>query len=186
MTDVTDRPTDLDRPRRRSRTLAVALIALAVIVVLVVVVAVVVTDGDETGSELPEEAAQVLDDYRNAWVNQDVDAFWASITDDFFAREYPYWPGRQILFKEFLSEPGPSDIAREIEFRAPRELIEVRDVIVWGDGPWIVTAHEVWNRQWTGIRSRWEGNVTRVIVERDGSMKIASVLAAGSLAEAEN
>lgn len=186
MTDVTDRPTDLDQPRRRNWVLTFAAIALGV-VVLVVVAALIVNDGGDTGSELPEEAAQLLDDYRDAFVNQDVETFYASITDDFFFREYYYGAATQTLWTDWVVEASgtPSEAARDMEFDDPIELIEVRDVVVSGDGPWVVTANEIWERE-GGIRFRWDGNFTRVIVEDAETMKIASVLFAGTITEAEN
>jgi hypothetical protein len=185
MTDATDRPTDLDRPRGRNRVPTVALIALGV-VVLVVLAVVIVNNRDDTGSELPEEAAQLLDDYRDAWVNQDVETFYASITDDFFGREYFYGTDTHTLWKDWVDEAGTaSGAARKLEFDDPLDLIEVRDVVVAGDGPWIVTAHEIWERG-NDFRFRWDGNFTRVIVQDAGAMKIASVLFAGTITEAEN
>ena len=146
-----------------------AAIALGV-VVLVVVAAPIVNDGGDTGSELPEEAAQLLDDYRDALVNQDVETFYASITDDFFFREYYYGAATHTLWTDWVVEASgtPSEAARDMEFDDPIELIEVRDVVVSGDGPWVVTANEIWERE-GGIRFRWDGNFTRVDRRRRGN-----------------
>jgi hypothetical protein len=118
---------------------------MAAVIVLVVASALIVNDRAETGSELPEEAVQLLDDYRDSWMNQDVEAFYASITDDFFFREYYYGTNTHTLWKDWVVEGGgtPSAAANTLEFKDPIELIDVRKVVVSGDGPWIVTANEI-------------------------------------------
>ena len=145
-------------------------------------------DSDDTGSELPEEAAQLLDDYRNSWVNQDVDAFYAYTTEDFFFREYYYGTESHALWKDWVveREGTPSKAANAMEFGDPIELIEVRDVVVSGDGPWTVTANEIWEEDHGSYAFRWDGNFTRTIVDDAGTMKIASAIFAGGITEVEN
>jgi hypothetical protein len=65
------------------------------------------------------------------------------------------------------------------------EAVRVRICGSLVDGPWVVTANEIWERE-GGIRFHWDGNFTYVIVEEAGTMKIASVLFAGTITEAEN
>ena len=171
----------------RSRLVALAG-SLLVAVVIMLAATVVSGCGGDSGSELPESAQAVLDDYRAAFPSQDVETFYASITDDWFIREYYYGTNTHTLWEDWVVEGGgtPSAIANGIEFGDPVELIEVRDVVVSGDGPWIVTANEIWEEDKGSYRFRWDGNFTRVIVEDAGTMKIASVLFAGGIAEVEN
>lgn len=159
----------------------IALIVLAVVVV--VLAGMIVNDRAGSGSNLPEGAARVIDDYRDAFVNQDVDAFWAVITDDYFSREYYYGANSHTLWKDWVEETGPESNAFAIEFKDPVELLEIRDVLVSGDGPWIVSANEIWQ---SANGFRWDGTFTRVVVDQAGTMKIANDIFAGIISEVEN
>ena len=48
------------------------------------------------------------------------------------------------------------------------------------DGPWVATAIEIWESA-NGVRYRWDGTLTRGIVEDARTMNIASAVFAGSI-----
>jgi hypothetical protein len=80
---------------------------------------------------------------------------------------------------------GPRNWEQEratlIEFKNPAVPEQVGDNLVVGDGPWVVSVNE----NWMETELRFDGTATYVIVEQDGTMKIASHYWTGTASQPE-
>jgi hypothetical protein len=136
----------------------------------------------DSGSELPADVAQVVEDYINALTAPDVDAWRATITDDFVNRRGVYSPGTQIRWERDSYEEAADGYAFRIEFYGCcLEYEQLGDPFVTGAGPWYVTIRQRWIAPPEPDRIVWEGNVTYVVVERDGVMKVAAEYFVGTM-----
>jgi len=137
----------------------------------------------ESGSELPAEVEQVIQDNQQAFVDQDPDAFYATVTDDFFYRNYVFGSETQTLWTDWLyEEDRPNETALRIEFGDKVVPTSGEERIVTGDGPWFVSMSQSWDSEIV----EWDGNVTYVVVDRDGMMKVASVYYVGTAKEPQS
>jgi hypothetical protein len=125
----------------------------------------------DSGSELPADAEQVIRDNIQAYADQDVDAWYATVTDDYFYRRYIYGFETQTLWPDWvLEEDAGNETAKRLEFFDRAVGTPGEEWIVTGDGPWFVSM----SQSWIDEDYQWEGNNTYVVVDRDGTMKIAS------------
>lgn len=134
----------------------------------------------DSASEVPAEVEQVIRDNMQAFVDQDVDAFYATVTDDYFLRQYIYGAEKQTLWTDWLyEEDRANETALRIEFGDKVVPTPGGEWIVTGDGPWFVSMSQAWATEIV----EWDGNTTYVVVDRDGSMKVASVYYSGTATE---
>ena len=179
----------LKRVMRRKRFLMIAVVAL---VGVAVVLGALVWSDRGTGSVLPAEAQKVLDDYINAATNQDPDAWRETVTDDYFNRRYMFGDRTHELWTDsIMEEDWSAPYANRIEFGLAVDYEQRGDPVVTGDsdGPWFVSIPQSWPEV-LGVDNPnpvvWDGNATYVIVERDGTMKVASEYWTGTLTLQEN
>ena len=135
----------------------------------------------DSGSELPADAEQVIRDNLQAYVDEDVDAWYATVTDDYFYHRYVYGADSQNLLPGETIEDA-SEIAFNIEFHGKAEPTPGEEWIVTGDGPRFVSM----SQSWIDENFRWDGSVTYVVVDKDGTMKIASEYYTGSMEERQS
>jgi len=79
-------------------------------------------------------------------------------------------------------EEAADGYAFRIEFYdPPLEYEQLGDPFVTGDGPWYVTIRQRWIAPVDPDQIVWEGNVTYVVVERGGIMKVDAEYFAGTM-----
>jgi hypothetical protein len=158
-----------------------------VLALIAIVLAVLVWSDRSTESDPPAEVAQVVEDYINAITNQDVDAWRATITDEYILRRSVYSPETQTRWEQdSYLEDTADPYAFRIEFNAPVEYEQLDDSLVTGDGPWYVTIRQRWIEIVEPDQIVWEGNGTFVVVERDGVMKVDAEYWAGTMDSLED
>jgi hypothetical protein len=134
----------------------------------------------DSGSEVPAEVEQVIRDNQQAIEDQDVDAWYATVTDDYFNREYMYGFETQTLWPTWVKEEDTAnETAHRIEFNDRAVPTPGDEWIVTGDGPWFVSMSQAWATEIV----EWDGNTTYVVVDRDGTKKVASVYFSGTATE---
>ncbi len=173
-TDRTEAADDLKRRPIRKRMLE---IALAVLGAAVIVLGFLLWNA---GSAMPAEVAQVVDDYNTALIDQDPEAWRATVSDDWYYSNKYYGPTG--FLEEMSLDPPMNEYLRWIEFGPAFEYQQIGDPIVTGEGPWFVTMHQHWSDQPTpDARVKdYEGAMTYVIIEQDGAMKVAATYWTGS------
>jgi len=190
MTTVTDRTEaagDVQSIQSRNRWLV---IALAVLGVAVIFLGFLLWSG--TGSTVSAEVDQVIDDYITAVVNQDPEAWRATVTDDWYYSSKYYGPNG--FLDEMSYDPPMNEYLRTIEFGVAVEYEQLSDPIVIGDGPWFVTMHQHWpeaqdpdgRNSVGGLAKDYEGTGTYVVIEQDGTMKVAAAYWTGTARLAED
>jgi hypothetical protein len=116
-------------------------------------------------------------------VDQDPDAWYATVTDDYFLRQYIYGFETQTLWTDWVQEEdAPNESAYRIEFRDKVVPTSGEEWIVTGDGPWFVSM----GQSWASEIVEWDGSTTYVVVDRDGTMKVASVYYVGTATEPQS
>jgi hypothetical protein len=135
----------------------------------------------DSGSELPADVEQVIRDNLQASVDEDVDAWYATVTGDYFHRRYLYGADSQNLLPGETIEDA-SEVAFNIEFHGKAEPTPGEAWIVTGDGPWFVSM----SLSWIDENFQWDGNATYVVVDRDGTMKIASEYYSGTVEDRQS
>jgi hypothetical protein len=134
----------------------------------------------DSGSEVPADVEQVIRDNMQAYVDQDVDAWYATVTDDYFNRQYIYGAEKQTLWTDWTyEEDNASATANRMEFHDKAVPTPGDEWIVTGDGPWFVSMSQAWASEIV----EWDGNTTYVVVDRDGTKKVASVYYSGTATE---
>jgi len=133
----------------------------------------------DSDAEVPAEVEQVIRDNMQVFVDQDVDAWYATVTDDYFYRQDMYGAEKQTHWTEWVQEDSATDAAHRIEFGDKVVPTSAAEWVVTGDGPWIVS----FSQSWTSDIVQWDGNITYVVVDRDGTMKIASAYYTGTSTE---
>lgn len=151
---------------RRLRVIAVAL-ALVALVLGATLVAVVVTDDDSANGSAPDDVRQVLDDFATAFAEQDVALMESIITDDFSGSVDFYNLG--TVEPAFTVGVTPTLLLREVRESA-FTVERSGDLLVAGNGPWTIAARETW----TDPSNLEEGTRIYVIVDEDGTPKLAS------------
>ena len=137
----------------------------------------------DSGSELPADAEQVIRDNLQAQADQDPDAWYATVTDDYFYRRYTYGSETQTLWPGWeLVEDAGNETAKRIEFGDRAVATPGEEWIVIGDGPWFVSMSQSWATE----DFQWNGNATYVVVDRDGTMKITSEYYTGTMEERQS
>lgn len=138
----------------------------------------------DSGSEVPADVEQVIRDNMQAFEDQDVDAWYATVADDYFLRQYIYGAEKQTLWTGFgfYEEDDANATANRIEFDRKTVPTPGDEWIVTGDGPWFVSM----SQSWTSEIVQWDGNITYVVVDRDGMMKVASVYYVGTATEPQS
>ena len=184
MAEVTDHSTGLDRSGGRSRAGTVALMVVgAVVIVLAGLLVGGCSEDSETseasGSELPESAQAVIDEYLATWQEQDIDGWMATVTDDYIYHGHLFSPGSRGQYTGGPEDWGARERATNIEIKNPQVAEWMGDKLVVGDGLWVVSVRENWVDAEAEIR--FDGVGTYVIVEQaDGTMKINSHTYAGT------
>ena len=158
------------------------ILCLAIVALLVTSSCSSSDSSSDSGSELPAEAERVIRDYLQAYEEQDVDAWYATVTDDYFYRQYIFGAEKQNLWTDWLYEDDANDTAYRIEFKDKVVPTSSEEWIVTGDGPWFVSM----SQSWTSEIVQWDGNITYVVVDRDGMMKVASVYYVGTATEPQS
>lgn len=174
---TTNTPAEDDQLRQRNRALKITIVVLAVIALALGGVLIYnATTTEDSGSALPADVQQILDDFTAAMEKSDYAAMQELVTDDFRRPEYGiHWDGNN-------------------EYRATRDLeyfdsmerrrgvvdysISTTDPpLVRGDGPWIVSVAQDWEQVGTG--TKYEAIYTFAIVDRDGVLQIEDAYWAG-------
>ncbi len=172
----------LDHNRRARSENSIRTILYLAIVALIATSSCSSSDSSSnSGSELPADAEQVIRDNMQAGEDQDVDAWYATLTDDHFHRRYLYGADSQNLLPEETEEDA-SNVAFNIEFHDKAEATPGEEWIVTGDGPWFVSMRQ----SWIDEHFQWDGNATYVVVDKDGNMKIASHYYTGTMQERQS
>ncbi len=138
-----------------------------------------------TQAQVPAEVEQLIDDYLAAWEGRDEAAIRAVTADDFVLNEYTYQNGGLGIGGESI-DAGTTVLWLHVDGYDVEQIISVSFVEEWqnelvgepiitGNGPWIVSVEE----NWTLWEAHSNGIATYVIVEEDGSLKIANHLWAG-------
>ena len=136
----------------------------------------------DSGSEVPADVEQVIRENMQAFEDQDVDAWYATVTDDYFYRQYIYGAEKQTLWTDWnYEEDYASATANRVEFADKAVPTPGDEWIVTGDGPWFVSMSQAWATEIV----EWDGNTTYVVVDRDGTKKVASVYYSGTATEAQ-
>lgn len=185
MTVLTDQPEateDIKRVEGRNRFLLITVVVLGVVAV---VLGFLMWNGSSDGSTLPAEVEQVIDDYNNAIVAQDPDAWRATITDDWYYGSNYYGPNG--FLDEMSDEPTINEYARTIEFWPANQYEQLSDPLTVGDGPWFVTLHQRWTEEDRPDAKPkvYEGTTTFVVIEQDQTMKVTAVYWTGTAGFAE-
>lgn len=177
-------PIDTSEPeeplRRRNRTLTIALLTVAVIAVgLGLLLAYRATTDDDSGSTVPAAVQQVVDDYNDAITAKDMDAWRATLTDDYSNHRNVYFAGSQEFWEDESVVEDADSYAFRIEFYPEITYEQVGEPLVSGDGPWFATYVQRWEIPDEDLV--FDGNGTLTVVERDGEMKVASEFWVGTL-----
>ena len=90
------------------------ILCLAIVALLVTSSCSSSDSSSDSGSELPAEAERVIRDYLQAYEEQDVDAWYATVTDDYFYRQYIFGAEKQNLWTDWLYEDDANDTAYRI------------------------------------------------------------------------
>ena len=173
-----------DAPRHRdNRPLKVALFVVALIAIGLGVLLVysVTTGGDsgDPGATVPAAVQQVIDDYNTAITAKDMDAWRATLTDDFSNHRNVYFAGSQEFWEDESVVEDANSYAYRIEFYPDISYEQIGEPLVSGDGPWFATFVQRW--EITEEDLVFDGNGTLTVVERDGEMKVASEFWVGTL-----
>jgi hypothetical protein len=131
------------------------------------------TSAPAGGEEMPVEIEQLLDDYLRAWEEKDEAAIRAATTNDFVITEYIYEESdvagtTAVELYEHISDDIDGVVRQG--FRYDWENEQVGQALVTGDGPWVVSVEE----NWIYYNRHYDGTANYVIVEEDGSLKIAN------------
>ena len=113
------------------------------------------------------EPEQTIDEYNTAWEEQDPEALLAVVTDD-FVEEYHYY----TQLDDHVSVSTDSFGATEAASYAASSDFQIElsgESIVVGDGPWFVSVAE----SQTGGGNAYEGTTAYVVVDDDGTLKLA-------------
>ena len=133
----------------------------------------------DSGSELPEGAQAVIDEYLATWQERDIDGWIATVTDDYIYHGHLFNHGSRGEYPGGSVDWGVRERATNIEFKNPQVAEWIGDKLVVGDGPWVVSVRENWVD--ATVEIRFDGVGTYVIVEQDdGTMKINSHTYAGT------
>ena len=153
--------TERHRPANRG-----LIVAVAVLVVAAFALGLWLVRDSSTGTST-SGAQQVIEVYNEAWARNDRDALLAVVTDDFLEEYRRYAPGDQVIAG--TASFGAFEAARNAQYYD--YVIEVTgDAIVVGDGPWFVSVAEA---QY-GEGDFYDGIATYVVVDEDGTLKLAS------------
>jgi hypothetical protein len=113
------------------------------------------------------EPEQAIDEYNTAWNEQDPEALLAVVTDD-FVEEYHWYTqldDHVSVGTDSWGATGAASYAASSDFQ-----IELSgEAIVVGDGPWFVSVAE----SQTGGGNAYEGTTAYVVVDDDGTLKLA-------------
>lgn len=187
MTALTDRPQvetpSWEQMQRRNRFLTVTVIVLAVALVAVGIWVVYDQTAGVEGAVTPE-IEQLLGDYETAFNNYDPDAWRALVTDDFLVEDRAHFqPGDELFYVR-----GESSTVDEAagslgaSFRLYDVQMEfVGEPMMAYDGPWYVAQLE----NATDKDNQYSGMSVYVIVDEDGTLKVADKIWAGFLEERE-
>ena len=182
MTTVVEQPTtsapaENDQLHNRNRALKITIVVLAVIALALGGVLIYnATTTEDSGSELPAEVQQLLDDFTAAMENSDYAAMQELVTDDFRRPEYgihsdgtnEYRATRDLEDFDFLEREGVAEYS----------ISTTDPPLVRGDGPWIVSVAQDWE-QANGGGTGYETIYTFAIVDRDGVLQIEDAYWAG-------
>jgi hypothetical protein len=170
MTDTLEMPkTPEVHERERSapgerRWLKIAVVAFGLLSLGLGVALVAGVAADDT-PDVPAEVTRVLDDFGTAYATADGDLFTSIVTEDYFFNERFY--AADAVVPDFTTAgPRTERIVSSSTFQVER----FGDVIVAGDGPWMVAVGEVW----TDPFNRWDGVANYVMVDDGGEVKIAT------------
>jgi hypothetical protein len=132
-----------------------------------------------TGTDVPAEIDQLIDDYLQAWVDKDESAIRAATTDDFELTEYLYSIGADFQNPERvkLMETVRDDVEGVIRVGFGYDWLNERagQPIITGDGPWFVSFVENWHDD----DGHSLGMANYVIVDDNGALRIANHYWAG-------
>lgn len=122
-------------------------------------------ESTESTAVVPVEVEQVIDDVTTAWVTADEDLFRSIATEEFFYNEDFYSAGQ--VTPDFTASGPLFSMANAID-GSTWEVERFGDMIVAGDGPWVVTVGEVW----FDYANRWDGVATYLLVDEGGTLKV--------------
>lgn len=123
------------------------------------------TNDEVSSPAVPADVDQLLNDFGTAWKTADSDLFRSIATEDFFYNEDFYSPG--AVAPDF-SVGGPLfSMANGID-SSTFQVERFGEVIVTGDGPWVVSVGETW----LDYANRWDGTATYLILDDGGTLKI--------------
>ena len=120
----------------------------------------------------PEGVTQLLEDFEIAYETENGDLLRAIVTDDYFFSEDFYSPGGTT---PDFSAGGPVDVVADFG-ETLKSVERSGDLIVSGEGPWIVAVAESWTPDQF---NRTDGTAIYVMVDDEGTMKIDNYYFAG-------
>jgi len=141
--------------------LAFALLSLGLGIALVASVA----DDDAATPDVPAEVTRLLDDFATAYATGDGDLYESIVTEDYFLSER-FYEADTVTPDYTMAGPLIKRMVSSSTFRVER----FGDVVVAGEGPWMVTVGEIW----TDPFNRWDGVATYVMVDDGGGVEIAT------------
>ncbi len=124
------------------------------------------TTTEPAGPDRLDEIEALIEAYLASWETEDEEALRASVTDDFVIHEYHYSAGTGDL-REVIDDDADGIVRRGFDYAWENEIIG--DLIVSGNGPWLVRFRESWQQQ----TSRHDGIATYDVVDDGGTLKIA-------------
>lgn len=172
--DLSDRDGRQHSQGRRWRVVAtvLAILTLALGAALVATVLADRDDGGTTGT--PDEVIEVVENFERAFEEQDDELALSIITEDFSSNADIYNPNS--VHPAFTARLTPDSLSWEIRAQA-WNIERSGELLVAGDGPWVVAARETWSDTF----NRDEGVRLYVIVDEDGTPKLAGYYYVGTL-----
>lgn len=141
------------------------------------------TTGQETASvtiapavTVPPGVEELIEEYLAAWVDQDEQVVRALVTDGFVINEFIYSVGTEVKLSEHIADDIEGVVNIGFPYSYQNELLG--EPVVVGESPlWLVSYEENWTRGTEHL----DGVATYVVVDDNGTLKIANHYWAGHL-----
>jgi hypothetical protein len=163
-----------DRDSSQLRRLRIVVALLAILGLTLGAILIATGDEDSGASNAPDDVIQLVEDFERAFEEQDVELIQSIITEDFSATAQLYNP--DTAKPAFTAGLVSSSLTSEINAQT-WNVERSGDRLVAGDGPWVVAARETWSDRF----NRDEGTRIYIIVDEDGTPKIAGYYYVGIL-----
>jgi len=162
------------RLHRQNRILKIVLLVVVVIALALGGILLWSVADDDSGTAVPDEVEQVLDDFVASINSEDYEALLAVTTDDFVRPEY--WTRNDGVTEPLRSVITLEDF--EDYYKEPQDYVvtNIGDPLINGDGPWFVSLAQRWETPtvpgFSGAADYYDVVYTFSIVDDDGTLKV--------------